>query len=56
MLMHVHEKHCHGGARQASGPWVAAVFRLSHMCSSRQQGIGITCLAHNLALYTHGEL
>ena len=42
------KKHCHGGARR-----VIPGQRL--FCSSNQQGIHITCLAHHLALYTYGE-
>ena len=31
--LHVHEEHCHGGVRQASDPWRAAVSSLLGLIS-----------------------
>ena len=51
------KKHCHGGARQASDPWTAAVssYIYIYIVNFHQQGIRRTCLAFHPALYKHGE-
>ena len=48
MYIHEREKNCHGGARQASNPWTAAVSSLLALISREYT----TCLAHH-QVYIH---
>ena len=51
MYMYIHEKNCHGGARQASDPWTAAVSSLLALIS-REYTYNVTCPAHH-PVYIH---
>ena len=48
------KKHCHGGARHAEDPRIAAV--TSYVVGSHQQGILVTYLAYHPALYTQNTV